>query len=462
MVEFLGVILGLLAVIAITGFTGYFVAQEFAYMAVDRSRLAAAATAGDTSATRALAVTKRTSFMLSGAQLGITVTGLLVGYVAEPLIGSGVGRILGDISIAGVSMGTATGVAFGAVIAVVASTVIQMLLGELFPKNLAIAVPDPLARRLAPSTLIYMRVFGPLIALFDRSAEALLRVLRIEAVHDVDQSATPEDLIHIVALSRNTGDIDPTMSIMLDRIIDFPDRTVEHAMTPRAVVATMSPETTIEQAREQMTGGHTRYPVVDEALNVVGVVSLHDVLDPARDVADGTARTVADVARPPLVLPQSVTLPVAEQEMVTAGVQFAVIIDEYGDIAGILTDDDIVEEWLGELADEHDEKVPTAPVGRGEWTVAGHLPVDELSRLVGFATPEGDYETVAGLAISAAQRLLQPGDVVEVELPEVALDYAHRDDPVRRQMRLTVVSVARRVPSQLTVSLSSSPDGVQP
>lgn len=141
MVTALGIGLGIVVVLAITAVTGYFVAQEFAYMAVDRSRLKVRAQAGDTAATRALSITRRTSFMLSGAQLGITVTGLLVGYIAEPLIGVGVGDLLG-----GVGVPAGLGIAIGAVLAVVFSTVIQMVFGELFPKNLAIARPEQVAR----------------------------------------------------------------------------------------------------------------------------------------------------------------------------------------------------------------------------------------------------------------------------------------------------------------------------
>ena len=146
MMILLGIVIGILVVFAITALTGYFVAQEFAYMAVDRSRLKARAADGDAAAARALSVTRRTSFMLSGAQLGITVTGLLVGYVAEPLIGSGVGELLGDVGIP-----VAVGVAIGTVLAVLFSTVVQMVFGELFPKNLSIARPEPCLLYTSPS-----------------------------------------------------------------------------------------------------------------------------------------------------------------------------------------------------------------------------------------------------------------------------------------------------------------------
>src|SRR5687768_12179828 len=198
----LALFLGVLVIFLITAVTGYFVAQEFAYMAVDRAQLGARAAAGDAPAQRALAITRRTSFMLSGAQLGITVTGLLAGYVAEPLIGTGIAELLGRASVP-----SAVGVAVGTAISLIFCTLIQMLFGELVPKNLAIAVPESAARALATSTQWYLRLFGWLIWLFDQSSNVLVRALRMEPVHDLEHSATARDLEHIVAASRVTGDM---------------------------------------------------------------------------------------------------------------------------------------------------------------------------------------------------------------------------------------------------------------
>ena len=171
-------LLGVVVILVIIAANGYFVAQEFAYMSVDRNRLAARAREGDSAAERALKVTRRTSFMLSGAQLGITVTGLLVGYVAEPLVGESLGVLLGG----GVS--TAASISVATVSTLVLATVVQMIFGELYPKNLAIANAEPLARWMARSTLIYLTVFGWLIAFFDRSANILLRMVGIEPIQD--------------------------------------------------------------------------------------------------------------------------------------------------------------------------------------------------------------------------------------------------------------------------------------
>src|SRR3954471_7376367 len=292
--EVLSLLLGVLVVLAITVVTGYFVAQEFAFMAVDRSALTARAASGDPVAERALSVTRRTSFMLSGAQLGITVTGLMVGYVAEPLIGESLGALLGGVDV---PAGVATGI--GAVLALLFSTVVQMLFGELFPKNLAIARAEPVARWLGSSTTVYLKVFGPLIWVFDQASNLLLRALKIEPVHDVEHAATARDLEHIVEESRESGDLPAELSMLVDRILDFPDRDVEHAMIPRPRGDTVAGTETIGRLRELMASGHSRYPVLDAGTgDVTGVVHLADLLT----TAEPASARVSTIARQSLVV----------------------------------------------------------------------------------------------------------------------------------------------------------------
>ena len=181
----------------------YFVAQEFSFMSVDRTQLRSMAAEGDKSAQRALDITKRTSFMLSGAQLGITITGLLIGYVAEPLVGQGLGVLLG-----GAGIPTGVSVAIGTIAALFISTIATMLFAELFPKNYTIAAPMKTALRLAASTQWYLRIFGWLIRFFEYSSNAILKLFRIEPVEDVDSSATADDLESIVDSSHETGVLD--------------------------------------------------------------------------------------------------------------------------------------------------------------------------------------------------------------------------------------------------------------
>ena len=448
MTDVLTLVLGVLVVLAITVVTGYFVAQEFAYMAVDRATLAARAETGDVTARRALAVTRRTSFMLSGAQLGITVTGLLVGYVAEPLIGESLGALLG-----GVGVPTAVGVGVGAVLALLFSTVVQMLFGELFPKNLAIARPEPVARRLATSTTVYLTVFGWLVRVFDQASNLLLRALRIEPVHDVEHAVTARDLEHIVEESRVSGDLPAELSVLVDRILDFPGRDVGHAMIPRPRVDTVEDTDTLGHLRALMAAGHSRYPVLDAGTgDVVGVVHLADLLStPEPDSAPVTA-----IARECLVVSTFTSLPDALRQLADTGNQMACVIDEYGGFAGVITLEDLAEELVGEITDEHDAEVDPGYVpveGDGVWEVAGDVHVDEVERSLGVDLPRGHYETIAGLVIAAAGTLPEPGTTLTVELPPDPADLVHADDPAPRHLTVEVLALERHVPSRVRLEL---------
>ncbi|WP_067823482.1 hemolysin family protein [Actinomadura kijaniata] len=445
MITVLSLLLGVVVVLLITALTGYFVAQEFAYMAVDRSRLNARAATGDRAAGRALAVTRRTSFMLSGAQLGITVTGLLVGYVAEPMIG----RAFGDI-IGGVGVPKPVGVAVGTVLALALSTLVQMVFGELFPKNLAIARPEPVARWLSASTLFYLKVFGWLIWVFDQSSNLLLRLLRIEPVHDVEHAATERDLAHIVADSRRSGDLPPDLSILLDRILDFPHRDVEHAMIPRTHVDTVDDTTTIAQVRELMSTGHSRYPVLDDAEHIVGVVHLDDVLA----APDGSG-PVSAIMRPATVVPTLMTLPAALDRLSDDRNQLACVIDEFGGFAGVVTLEDLAEELVGEITDEHDADAdgPAATAVGDAWIIPGGFHIDEVERTIDHRLPEGDYETIAGLVIAAHDALPQVGTELDIELPADPADLAHADEPPARFVHVEVLEVDNYVPSVIRLQV---------
>ncbi|MDX2377105.1 hemolysin family protein [Microbacterium sp. LRZ72] len=446
LVAVLTMLLGVVVILAIIVANGFFVAQEFAYMSVDRSRLGAKAEAGDAAAARALAVTRRTSFMLSGAQLGITVTGLLVGYVAEPLVGESLGTLLG-----GVGIPAAVSVTIGTVLALALSTVVQMIFGELFPKNLAIANPEPLARWLAAPTLFYLGALGWLIYVFDRAAAGLLRLLRIEPVEDVDSSATARDLEHIIADSRESGDLPEELSMMLDRILDFPQQDVEHAMIPRSRVGTVSPDTSIERMRELMAREHTRYPVIDDEDQPVGMVQLVDLLR-AEGLRDD--QTVADLMREPLIVPTPMSLPDALGELRASGQELACVIDEYGGFTGILTLEDLAEEVAGEITDEHDVDEPPLPVRDAEdqWRMGGDVHIDEAERAIGHRLPRGDYETIAGLLIAERGALPEEGETLRIDLGSEGADMIEHE-PVRRVVDAEILEVDRHVPTLVRLAL---------
>lgn len=436
-----GVVLTLIIIAA----NGYFVAQEFAYMSVDRNKLRTQAAAGDRGAEKALKVTQRTSFMLSGAQLGITLTGLLVGTIAEPLIGRSLGVIFG-----GVGVPPAVSITVGTALALAVATVVQMIFGELFPKNYAIANPAPLAQALAGSTRIYLLIFGWLISIFDVAANALLRLMRVEPVHDVDSNATAEDLEHIVSASRDTGELPEEMYLALDRVLDFPQHDVEHAMIPRSRADSVQPRSTVREVRALMADGHTRYPVIDPNDQPVGVVHLLDVL--TSTLPDGSP--VTELMREPVIVPTVMPLPEAVKKLEDTTSAMACVIDEYGGFAGIVTIEDLAEEIFGEITDEHDGEEPPelVEVTTGQWEAHADVHLDEVERRMACELPEGDYETLSGLLMTRAGDLLEVGEIVTFELPPAPSDYG-TDNAAPRQLHITVLSVDRHVPHTLALSI---------
>ncbi|WP_210604368.1 hemolysin family protein [Brevibacterium oceani] len=480
----LSLLIGLLVVLLITVATGYFVAQEFAYMAVDRSRLGARSAAGDRSADRALAITRRTSFMLSGAQLGITVTGLLVGYVAEPLIGTAVGEALG-----GTPIPQGTGILIGTVLALLVSTLIQMLFGELFPKNLAIARPEALATWLARSTSIYLLLFGWLITVFDKASNALLRILGIEPVHDVDHAATRRDLKHIVAESRESGDLVDEDSLILDRILDFPQQTVEHATVPRSRVDVVTEDMSLTEVRTLMATGHSRYPVLDVEGAVIGTIDLLDVLtvpvadpptgppsepptestvpttgttssagesakDDATASATDTLPTLRDLLADPVFVPASLPLPDAVATLIEHRAQMACVVDEYGGFAGIVTMEDLGEELVGDIVDEHDTDVEAiADIGDGTWSTPGSIPLDEVARTLQRELPATSAQTLSGLVIEHAKGFPDVGDRIVIVLPIDPAELADAEPPSPARLLAEVVEVDSHVPSRLRIGI---------
>lgn len=443
----LSITVGVIVVFLITVLTGYFVAQEFAFLAVDRTRLQARAAGSGPEADQARAVldvTRRTSFMLSGAQLGITVTGLLVGYVAEPLIGSALGSLLSG----GISTGIA--VAIGGIIALAFSTVVQMLFGELYPKNFAIAEPDKASRWLARSTRIYLLVFGPLIWVFDRAAEGLLRFFGQEPVHDVEQAASAADLVHVVTQSAEQGELDMELAELLERILDFPERDVEHAMVPRSRVDYVRDDDAVGHVRDLMAHDHTRYPVLDDDDRIIGVAHLVDILQLDPD----SEEPIRGYVREPLVLSDVTSLPDAAREMQGRS-RLACVVDEFGTFTGIVTMEDLAEEIVGQIEDEHDDGEPDYVITEEAdgWVMPADLHIDEVEEELDIELPQLEKETIGGLVIETNGGLPDVGEIVEIDLPVDADDLVLLENPPRRFVRAEILEVENYVPSRLRLSL---------
>ncbi|MEQ4720275.1 hemolysin family protein [Nonomuraea sp. B19D2] len=435
--------LGLLALFLLTAATGYFVAQEFAFVAADRALLREQAAAGDQAADKALQVTSRLSFMLSGAQLGITVTALLVGFLAEPAIATIVRPWLADTGMAD-TMITGLSVAIGVFVA----TVVQMVLGELAPKNLGIARPEPVAKFLASSTLVYLAVVGPVVKLFDSAATGLLRRVGIEPVEEVEHGATPEELSRIIEESTRAGELPPRLSDLLERALEFGDRTAEEIMVPRPRVVVVRADQPIKDLIEIMRKcGHSRYPVLNEDGDVAGVTGVRELLSSGLDEG-----RIADITRPALLIPDSVPIPAVLDRMRAAKDDIACVIDEYGGLAGVITVEDLAEELVGELVDENDpEPVGAVEQPGGVWEVPGTLRLDEVERATGVALPESDdYDTLAGLVLARLGRMPDEGDTVTVPIEQDTDPFAEQEP--EHLAELTVISLNRRVPEWVRLS----------
>ncbi|OLR92049.1 hemolysin family protein [Actinokineospora bangkokensis] len=419
------ILLGLASVLLLTAATGYFVAQEFAYVAVDRTRLRALADDGDAAAARALQVTGRLSFVLSGSQFGITVTALLVGYVSEPYLGGGLAELLG---FTGLPTAVTTGVSV--VLALLFSTAVQMVFGELAPKNLAIAKPEALARALSRSTLVYLTVAGPVIRLFDTSATKLLRLLGIEPVEELPQGATAEDLRGIIDESRAGGTLDDGTSRLLEGGLDFRALTAGQVMTPRVDVHVLRQDDPASRLVELLDTGRSRFPVIGSDVDdVVGVAGIAEVL--AVPPAERATTPVGALASAPLVLPESLPLPEVLERLRAEHRQLACVLDEFGGFAGVVSFEDVAEEVVGEILDEDDHaEAGAVELADGAWSVPARWRVDEVAEVTGLELPAGpDYDTVSGLVLQRLGRLPRRGDAVQVD-----------------QLSVEVSEIARHVP----------------
>ncbi|MFE3856777.1 hemolysin family protein [Streptomyces griseorubiginosus] len=427
--------LGLLAVLLLTLGTGYFVAQEFAYVSADRLALARAAEAGDRKAARALKVLERLSFMLSGAQLGITVTGLVVGFIAEPSVSALLKPVLTGIGIPEGAVG-----AISVVLAFVLATVVQMVIGELAPKNLAIAVPERLAKALASSTLAYLKVVGPVVHVFDGAANKLLRKVGIEPVEELHHGATLEELGHLIGESHEQGELPKETADLIDHALEFSDRTLDEVMVPRADAVFVRKDANLAEAVDLIAKhGHSNYPVLgDHPDDVAGVLGVRELMAlPAGGFTDTTAGAAA---RRPLLLPDTLPLPNAVERMRSSGDEFAVVLDEHGGVAGVVTYEDIAEELVGDIADETDRITEIAVADGDGWLVDAGRRLDEVAEATGVELPEEeDYDTVAGLIVDRLGRFPTIGDRLTVELRDggrVVIDVRTLDRHVPERVRI--------------------------
>jgi CBS domain containing-hemolysin-like protein len=390
--------------------TGFFVAAEFAYVAVDRSRIERLAREGRRSAQLADRTLRRLSLHLSGAQLGITITSVVLGFIAEPtvarLLEAPVEAVLGEGSARGVSIA----------LALVLVTVASMVISELVPKNIAIAKPVPTALALAPAASAYNAVFGPLIRFFNGAANWTVRRLGIEPQEELTSVRSLEELELLVEASGEEGTLDEEAFTLLTRTLRFGNKTAADALVPRFEVVTARPEDSlVDLVASSARSGFSRFPVCrDDLDDVVGVVHVKDVAGVAAE--HRAATRVAAVMTQPFVVPETRDLGSLLGELRQAGSHLAIVVDEYGGTAGVITLEDVLEEIVGEISDEYDPAPKLSTVlPEGTYVLPGGLHLDEVEEACAFEIPEGEYETLAGFVLDRLGRIPAVGESFEHE-----------------------------------------------
>jgi CBS domain containing-hemolysin-like protein len=388
--------------------TGIFVASEFALVNLDRADLEKRRDRGETRLTMTIAALKVTSTHLSSAQLGITLTTLLTGYTMEPALS----KLLEQPFLAlGLSADILDPVM--TVVAIVIATLLSMILGELVPKNFALALPRATAKLVIPVQTAFTTVFRPAVALLNGSANAVLRLVGIEPKEELSGARSAEELSSLVRHSASAGLLEEDTANLLGRTLVFSELTAGDVMTPRLRLSTLertnSAQDVLELAR---TTGYSRFPITDDDIDdIVGVVHVKQAVAVPR--GKRTDVPVTALRSEPLRVPETMKLDLLLTELRGRGFQMAIVVDEYGGTAGVATLEDLVEELVGEVADEHDRTRADVVVLPESTLFPGMLRPDELRDRVGVHVPEdGPYETIAGFVMSELGRLPLVGDEV--------------------------------------------------
>ncbi|HET6824875.1 MAG TPA: hemolysin family protein [Amnibacterium sp.] len=403
----------LLAVgVVLTVLTGFFVAAEFSLVNLDRADLEARQRDGAKGLAPIIGALKITSTHLSSAQLGITMTTLLAGYTFEPALSGFLAVPLAALRISPAALEP-----IAAVLGLLCATVISMIIGELLPKNLTLALPLRVARVVVPFQVGFTVVFRPAVVLLNRTANAVLRAIGIEPKEELSGARSAEELSSLVRRSAMEGVLDRDTATLLTRSLSFSGHTAADVMTPRprlsVIPRSASAADVLDLARRT---GFSRFPVTGEdgVDDVVGVVHVKQAMAVPRDRRAEVP--VGAIETRPLRVPETVTLDALLGELRARGYQMAIVIDEYGGTAGVATLEDLVEELVGDLVDEHDRTRAGVVRGRDSLTFPGILRPDELEDQAGVRVPEsGLYETVAGFVVSELGRLPRVGDSVRIE-----------------------------------------------
>ena len=388
--------------------TALFVAAEFAFVALDPSSVGGK----DKSTRRVQSALKSLSTQLSGAQVGITFTTILLGYSAQPALAT-----LLETPLAATPFVRGASVTVATVVALIVINAFSMIVGELVPKNAAIADPLRTAKAVAPFMLGFTLVLRPLISVLNGAANAVVRLVGLEPREELAGGRSRQELAALVRRSAEVGTLAPSTALLLKNTLDLDDLEAVDVMTDRTRMHTVTIESTAADVLSLARGsGHSRFPVVGEGIDdVMGLVHVRQAIAVPAHERDTTL--VRDLMAAIHRVPETMPLRPLLMELKDMGRQCAIVVDEYGGTSGIVTLEDVVEEIVGEVADEHDSRhaqVFKAP--GGAWMIPAVLRPDEVAERTSIVLPTSHvYETVGGLFMATLGRLPKTGDVVDVD-----------------------------------------------
>ncbi|MDT5093975.1 MAG: magnesium and cobalt exporter, family [Mycobacterium sp.] len=432
------VLLGLLAFVVLTAGTAVFVAAEFSLTSLERSTVDANARAGDRRDRLVQRAHRTLSFQLSGAQIGISITTLITGFLAEPLLARLLQPVLTAMSV---PPNWIDGTALA--LALLIATSVSMVFGELMAQYLAVARPLPTARVVAGPQLLFSLLSTPLIHLTNGAANWILRRLGVVPAEELRSARSPQELGSLVRNSAERGSLDRDTAALVDRSLQFGSRIAEELMTPRTEIESLDAgDTMVDLVAKSRETGYSRFPVTEGDLDeTIGLVHIKQVFLVPHDEL---ARTrLSAVARKLEVVPSTLDGDALIAQIRANGLQTALVADEYGGIAGMVTMEDLIEEIVGDIRDEHDEPTPDVVRAGDGWRVSGLLRIDEVAQQTGFRGHEGEYETIGGLVMEKLGRIPTPGESVDLK----AFDPDLGDDPVI--WRATVLTMDGRRIDQL-------------
>lgn len=400
-----------LAGVGLTAGTALFVAVEFSLVALDRPTVQKAIDSGDRRAEVVLGSLRRLSTQLSAAQVGITLTTLVLGYIATPSLGRLLQTPLSALGLQGEALSSVS-----ATLALLIATLFSMVLGELLPQFLGISAPLATAKVVAMPVRVFAVIAKPLIVVLNGSANLVLRGLGITPQEELSGARTPQELASLVRRSAEAGTLDVGTARLVTRSLGFGEQTAADVMSPRARATSIERTATAEDVlRLARSTGHSRFPVTGEDWDDIdGIVHVKRAIAVPHDRRADVP--VSALMVPPLLVPETIRLDPLLLLLREAGLQLAIVVDEYGGTAGVVTLEDVVEEIVGDVSDEHDRSRTTArEMTDGSWTLPGLWRPDEVRERLRAPVPDGPaYETIGGWVMAELGRVPVAGDTVEL------------------------------------------------